>query len=239
LISARMKAEESDRLKTAFLANMSHEIRTPLNAIVGFSDVLSSTFEELSHQEREEFVNLINTNSEHLLRLINDILDLSRIESNTMEFVFAPCSLRALMNEILTEQNMNFYSEKMQITAVFPDDDLCIVTDASRLKQVLGNLLNNSRKFTKEGYIKLGYTLLEKEEKVALFVEDTGEGIAREHLEHIFERFYKVNSFKQGTGLGLSICLTIVEHLRGKISVDSEMGRGTRFIVRLPLSLGE
>ena len=95
LISARMKAEESDRLKTAFLANMSHEIRTPLNAIVGFSDVLSSTFEELSHQEREEFVNLINTNSEHLLRLINDILDLSRIESNTMEFVFAPCSLRA------------------------------------------------------------------------------------------------------------------------------------------------
>ena len=239
LISARMKAEESDRLKTAFLVNMSHEIRTPLNAIVGFSDVLSSTFEELSHQEREEFVNLINTNSEHLLRLINDILDLSRIESNTMEFVFAPCSLRALMNEILTEQNMNFYSEKMQITAVFPDDDLCIVTDASRLKQVLGNLLNNSRKFTKEGYIKLGYTLLEKEEKVALFVEDTGEGIAREHLEHIFERFYKVNSFKQGTGLGLSICLTIVEHLRGKISVDSEMGRGTRFIVRLPLSLGE
>lgn len=236
---AKDKAENLDRLKSAFLANMSHEIRTPLNAIVGFSDVLSSTFEELSHQEREEFVNLINTNSEQLLRLINDILDLSKIESNTMEFVFASCSLRTLMNEILAEQNINLYSEKMQVTAVLPEDDLCIVTDASRLKQVLGNLLNNSRKFTKEGYINLGYTLLEKEEKVELFVEDTGEGIASEYLEHIFERFYKVNSFKQGTGLGLSICLTIVEHLRGTISVNSEMGRGTRFAVRLPLALDE
>ena len=239
LIEARIKAEESDRLKTAFLANMSHEIRTPLNAIVGFSDVLSSTFEELSHQEREEFVNLINTNSEQLLRLINDILDLSKIESNTMEFVFAPCSLRTLMHEILAEQNMNIYSEKMQVTAMLPEDDLCIMTDVSRLKQVLVNLLNNSRKFTKEGYINLGYTLLEQEKQVELFVEDTGEGIAGEHLEHIFERFYKVNSFKQGTGLGLSICLTIVEHLLGTISVNSEMGRGTRFTVRLPLGLDE
>ena len=134
---------------------------------------------------------------------------------------------------------MNIYSEKMQVTAMLPEDDLCIMTDVSRLKQVLVNLLNNSRKFTKEGYINLGYTLLEQEKQVELFVEDTGEGIAGEHLEHIFERFYKVNSFKQGTGLGLSICLTIVEHLLGTISVNSEMGRGTRFTVRLPLGLDE
>lgn len=235
LIAARVKAEEGDRLKTAFLANMSHEIRTPLNAIVGFSDVLSSTFQELSSQEREEFVSLINVNSEHLLRLINDILDLSKIESNTMEFVFAPCSLRDLMNEILAEQNLTPLSGELQVTALLPEEDLCIVTDASRLKQVICNLLNNSRKFTKKGYINFGYAWPGEEKQVELFVEDTGEGIASEHLDHIFERFYKVNSFKQGTGLGLSICQTIVEHLHGKIAVYSTMGRGTRFTVTLPL----
>lgn len=240
LISARVKAEESDRLKTAFLANMSHEIRTPLNAIVGFSDVLSSTFEELSHYEREEFVSLINTNSEHLLRLINDILDLSKIESNTMEFVFARCSLHALCSEILAEQNVNRSAEELPITPVLPEGgDLCIVTDASRLKQVICNLLNNARKFTTEGHISFGYSFLAQEQKVEFFVEDTGEGIANEHLDHIFERFYKVNSFKQGTGLGLSICWTIIEHLRGTISVASAIGRGTRFTIKLPLKVEE
>lgn len=238
LIKARIKAEESDRLKSAFLANMSHEIRTPLNAIVGFSDVLSSTFEELSYQEREEFVKLINTNSEQLLRLINDILDLSKIESNAMRFVFAPCSLRVLCSEILAEQNLKRSADEILITAMLPeDDDMCIVTDASRLKQVICNLLNNARKFTKEGHISLGYNFLEAEQKVEFFVEDTGEGIASEHLDHIFERFYKVNSFKQGTGLGLSICWTIIEHLHGTISVVSEMGRGTRFTIKLPLEM--
>lgn len=239
LINARVKAEESDRLKTAFLANMSHEIRTPLNAIVGFSDVLSSTFEELSHKEREEFVNLINTNSEQLLRLINDILDLSKIESNTMEFVFAKCSLQTLCSEILAEQNVKRSANEILITAVLPEDDLCIITDASRLKQVICNLLNNARKFTTEGHISFGYTNFEQDQEVEFFVEDTGEGIANEHLDHIFERFYKVNSFKQGTGLGLSICWTIIEHLHGTISVASEMGRGTRFTIRLPLKVKE
>lgn len=233
LISARMKAEESDRLKTAFIENMSHEIRTPLNAIVGFSDVLSSTFEELSQREREEFTNLININSEQLLRLINDILDLSTIETNSMKFTFTRCSLQTLMTEIRSEVNVDAVSGVMA-ELVPPEENLYIVTDPMRLKQVLCNLLNNARKFTPEGRITFG--CVRKGDQVELFVEDTGEGIPDEHQGHIFERFYKVNSFKQGTGLGLSICRTIVERLSGTISVTSKLGKGTRCLVTLPLN---
>lgn len=232
LIAARVKAEESDRLKSAFIANMSHEIRTPLNAIVGFSDVLSSTFEDLSNQERKEFAHLIDSNSAQLLRLVNDVLDLSTMESNAMQFTFAPCNLSSLMGEVLKEQNV-IIKEGIKITLVPSDEDLCIVTDGARLKQVLCNLLNNARKFTVNGHISFGYGKVDN--NVELFVEDTGEGIPDEHLGRIFERFYKVNNFKQGTGLGLSICRTIVERLSGTISVTSKLGKGTRFLVTLPL----
>lgn len=233
LIAARMKAEESDRLKSAFIANMSHEIRTPLNAIVGFSDVLSSTYEDLSNKEREEFAHLIDVNSGQLLRLVNDALDLSTIESNAMEFKWASCSLSVLMDEILKEHIANL-PVGTQIEKVVPQEDLCIVTDALRLKQVMCNLLNNALKFTLEGRISFGYNQVG--DKIELFVEDTGEGISDEHVNHIFERFYKVNNFKQGTGLGLSICRTIVERLSGKISVTSKLGKGTRFLITLPLA---
>ena len=208
LIEARKKAEESDRLKMAFLANMSHEIRTPLNAIVGFSDVIASTYHELSDEERADFVRLISINSEHLVRLIDDILDLSKIESNTIKFTYSCCSLKSMMKDIEKERAVKQLPE-IKIKALLPDDDIYINTDATRLKQVICNFINNARKFTEKGYIHFGFTSYsEKDQLVYLFVE--------------------------GTGLGLSICKTIVEHLQGSISVESEIGKGSRFIVTLP-----
>ena len=234
LIEAKERAEESDRLKSAFLANMSHEIRTPLNAIVGFSDVIASTYNELSDEERADFVRLISINSEHLVRLIDDILDLSKIESNTIKFTYSCCSLKSMMKDIEKEQAVKQLPE-IEIKALLPDDDIYINTDATRLKQVICNFINNARKFTEKGYIHFGFTShSEKDQLVYLFVEDTGEGIPQECQKEIFDRFYKVNTFKQGTGLGLSICKTIVEHLQGSISVESEIGKGSRFIVTLP-----
>ena len=235
LIEARKKAEESDRLKMAFLANMRHEIRTPLNAIVGFSDVIGSTYDELSEEERADFVRLISINSEHLVRLIDDILDLSKIESNTIKFTYSNYSLKSIMKDIEKEQVVKNVPE-IEIKAILPDDDIYITTDATRLKQVICNFINNARKFTEEGYIHFGFMVNpENDDSVCLFVEDTGEGIPQECQKEIFDRFYKVNTFKQGTGLGLSICKTIVEHLQGSISVVSEVGRGSRFTVTLPL----
>ena len=234
LVKARDKAEASDRLKSAFLANMSHEIRTPLNAIVGFSDVIGSTYDELSEEERADFVRLISINSEHLVRLIDDILDLSKIESNTIKFTFSNCSLNSLMMDIEKEQAMKPISE-IEIKSLLPDEDVYINTDITRLKQVICNFINNARKFTQKGYIHFGYTLDNRNaDSVQIFVEDTGSGIPQECLNEIFDRFYKVDTFKQGTGLGLSICKTIVEHLQGDISVKSEIGKGSCFTVTLP-----
>ena len=234
LIEARKKAEESDRLKMAFLANMSHEIRTPLNAIVGFSDVIGSTYDELSEEERADFVRLISINSEHLVRLIDDILDLSKIESNTIKFTFSNCSLNSLMMDIEKEQAMKPISE-IEIKSLLPDEDVYINTDITRLKEVICNFINNARKFTQKGYIHFGYTLDNRNaDSVQIFVENTGSGIPQECLNEIFDRFYKVDTFKQGTGLGLSICKTIVEHLQGDISVKSEIGKGSCFTVTLP-----
>lgn len=234
LIEARKKAEESDRLKMAFLANMSHEIRTPLNAIVGFSDVIASTYNELSDEERTDFVRLISINSEHLVRLIDDILDLSKIESNTIKFTYSNCSLKSMMKDIEKEQAVK-HIPGIEIRALLPDNDIYINTDATRLKQVICNFINNARKFTEEGHIHFGFMVNPKEDdSVCLYVEDTGEGIPIECQKEIFDRFYKVNTFKQGTGLGLSICKTIVEHLQGSISVTSEVGRGSCFTVTLP-----
>ena len=234
LIEAKRKAEEADRMKSVFLANMSHEIRTPLNAIVGFSDVIGSTYDELSEEERADFVRLISINSEHLVRLIDDILDLSKIESNTIKFTFSNCSLNSLMMDIEKEQAMKPISE-IEIKSLLPDEDVYINTDITRLKQVICNFINNARKFTQKGYIHFGYTLDNRNaDSVQIFVEDTGSGIPQECLNEIFDRFYKVDTFKQGTGLGLSICKTIVEHLQGDISVKSEIGKGSCFTVTLP-----
>lgn len=232
LIAARIKAEESDRLKSAFLANMSHEIRTPLNAIVGFSEVLCTTYEEMTPEERQNFVELIKQNSAQLLVLISDILDLSKIESNTMEFHFTKKSLNALLRDIYQEQNVNTHSSA-ELRLEIPEEEYIITTDPVRLKQVITNLLNNALKFTSEGYVSFGFTLRDNC-SVELFVKDTGIGIPQEYSAHIFERFYKIDSFKQGTGLGLSICKTIIEHLQGEITVESVPNQGSTFKISLP-----
>ena len=209
LTAARDKALQADKLKSAFLANMSHEIRTPLNAIVGFSDLLSDT-SGFTEEEVKLFIETINKNCGLLLALINDILDLSRIESGTMDFQFAGHNLPLLMKNVYDSQRLNV-----------------------RLQQVVNNLINNAAKFTTQGSITFGYTE-EEPGYTSIFVEDTGKGISEDGLRHIFERFYKVDSFTQGAGLGLSICQTIIGRLNGVITVTSKEGKGTRFTVRLP-----
>ena len=230
---ARDKALQADKLKSAFLANMSHEIRTPLNAIVGFSDLLSDT-SGFSEEEVAQFIATINKNCGLLLALINDILDLSRIESGTMEFMFANHNLPLLLKTVHDSQQLNM-PPRVELLLRMPDNEKkYLVTDNVRLQQVVNNLINNAAKFTTYGSITFGYEEDEDPGYTRIFVEDTGVGISEEGIRHIFERFYKVDNFTQGAGLGLSICQTIVERLRGTIFVTSEVGRGTRFTVRIP-----
>mgnify|MGYP000096777001 FL=1 len=231
LIAARDRALQADKLKSAFLANMSHEIRTPLNAIVGFSDLLKDR-EAFSSEEVQQFVETININCTLLLALINDILDLSRIESGTMDFQLSSYNLTFIMQQVYDSQRLSM-PQGVELRTDFPEGTgKDIVTDSVRLKQVVNNLINNSRKFTAKGSITLGYSM-EEPGYTTVFVEDTGAGISDEDQKHIFERFYKADSFTQGAGLGLSICQTIVERLHGTITVTSKLGRGTSFEVRL------
>lgn len=230
---ARDKALQTDKLKSAFLANMSHEIRTPLNAIVGFSDLLSDT-SGFTTEEVAQFIATINKNCGLLLALINDILDLSRIESGTMEFIFAEHNLPLLLKTVHDSQRLNMPPGVELLLRMPEGDKKYLQTDNVRLQQVVNNLINNAAKFTFSGSITFGYEEEEEPGYTRIFVEDTGVGISEEGIRHIFERFYKVDNFTQGAGLGLSICQTIVERLKGTISVTSEVGKGTRFIVRLP-----
>ena len=232
LIAARDKAMQSDRLKTAFLANMSHEIRTPLNSIVGFSGLLKE-IHSFSEEEVAQFVDTINQNCELLLSLISDILDMSRIESGAMDFQIAECNLSLLVDEVYQSQRFNIPPAVSLLKNVPLHEEKQILADPVRLKQILNNLINNASKFTKEGSITVGYHLNEPG-FVTFFVEDTGIGISEDDQKHIFERFFKVNSFAQGTGLGLSICHTIVERMHGTIQVTSQQGKGTCFTVRIP-----
>lgn len=234
LIEARDRARDSDRLKSMFLANMSHEIRTPLNAIIGFANLLTNEEYPLDEDEKKEYSRLITTNGEQLLRLISDILDLSKIESNTMEFNFADFSVTALLTDIYQAQKLNM-RPGVELRLELPDEDIRIDTDAERLKQVINNLINNAVKFTDKGSITFGCRTCGNGTTAELFVNDTGRGIEEEHLERIFDRFYKADSFVKGVGLGLSICRTIAESLGGSISVTSRPGQGTRFTLRHPL----
>ncbi|MCD8183347.1 MAG: PAS domain-containing sensor histidine kinase [Bacteroides sp.] len=233
LNEALQEAQRSDQLKSMFLANMSHKIRTPLNAIVGFSTLLASEEAELSREEISEFSNLIEKNSETLTVLISDILDLSKIESNTMEFSIQHVSLNKILADIGKIHKMNM-PDGVEMILDMPEQELWIDTDPMRLGQVVNNLINNAVKFTHEGHICLGYHQ-SGSETIELFLRDTGTGISEEVLSHVFERFFKENAFVQGTGLGLPICKNIVEHLNGTIGVTSKEGEGTCFTVTLPL----
>ena len=231
LIESRELAEQAE-LKQSFLNNMSHEIRTPLNAIVGFSDMLANE-PEFSNEERQEFVDIINTNTKLLLKLVGDVLELSRIESGNLSFIFQRESVRQLLDDVYQTHSL-LIQPPLQFLKDFPPEDVQVNVDPMRLTQVLTNFLNNANKFTKEGSIQLGYCCPSGMSEVHLYVEDTGIGIPHSEQKMIFERFYKRSEFSQGVGLGLSICVLIVEKMGGRIELRSEEGRGSRFTVVLP-----
>ena len=231
LIESRELAEQAE-LKQSFLNNMSHEIRTPLNAIVGFSDMLANE-PEFSNEEQQEFVDIINTNTKLLLKLVGDVLELSRIESGNLSFIFQRESVRQLLDDVYQTHSL-LIRPPLQFLKDFPPEDVQVNVDPMRLTQVLTNFLNNANKFTKEGSIRLGYCCPSGMSEVHLYVEDTGIGIPHSEQKMIFERFYKRSEFSQGVGLGLSICVLIVEKMGGRIELRSEEGRGSRFTVVLP-----
>ncbi len=229
LIESKEKAETSDKLKSAFLANMSHEIRTPLNAIVGFSRIIS---ESDNAEERREYYEIVDANNERLLQLINEILDLSKIESGIVEFTYGPVRLHTLCKEI-HDAHVFRCPQGVELRFDSPDEALSIHSDKNRIFQVFSNLIGNAFKFTTEGSVSYGYK--QEGERVVFYVKDTGLGIEPEKLGRVFQRFAKLNNFAQGTGLGLSICKTIIERLGGEIAVSSEVGTGTTFTFWLPL----
>ena len=232
LTQARDLAAKAE-LKQSFLANMSHEIRTPLNAIVGFSNLLIDNNIH-SSEERQEFIKIINRNCELLLKLIEDILEISRIESGSMAFTFEKCNLTELVEEWYNTHQMLIH-DKVQLLKEVPLQSFSLYTDRFRLSQVISNFINNAVKFTEKGYILIGYKLEEASRQVSIYVEDTGKGIPAHEQKMIFERFYKQDEFAQGTGLGLAICRGIVEKLGGQICLESKEGKGSRFSVVLSL----
>ena len=228
LVKARDKAEASDRLKSAFLANMSHEIRTPLNAIVGFSSLLTSTE---SAAEKELYNSLIGHNNKLLLNLINDVIDLSKIESGYLELRPDWVNLTELLDESVAEYAHQVPSG-VELLTNYPAHDSLVELDKLRIKQILSNFLSNALKNTATGHVEVFYEV--DHQSVRIGVKDTGRGIPQNMLEKIFERFEKLDSFAQGAGLGLPICKLIVEKMNGRILVDSQLGIGTTFIIELP-----
>ena len=230
LLVAKEKAETSDQLKSAFLANMSHEIRTPLNAIVGFSRIIA---ESTDAEERQNYYDIVEANNERLLQLINEILDLSKIEAGIVEFTITPVRLHPLCKEI--HDALKFRCpEGVELVYEASDEEITVEGDKNRIFQVISNLIGNAFKFTTRGSVGYGYR--RKGNGIEFHVSDTGIGIQTDKLAKVFERFVKVNTFAQGTGLGLSICKTIIERLGGTISVCSEVGKGTTFTFTLPLA---
>lgn len=225
---ALMKVQEADKMKNAFIANMSHEIRTPLNAIVGFSTLLVDTDDP---EEKKQFVEIIQKNNELLLQLISDVLDLAKIESGIIELKLVEVDLRELCKELVVSMRIKVPAEVA--LCVVPDLPSYIMRcDKVRLTQIISNFINNAIKHTSKGTILLGYEI--RWDEIEFSVTDTGDGMSPEVQRHVFDRFYKGNSFKQGTGLGLSICKSIIEQVGGKIGVESEIGKGSRFWFTLP-----
>lgn len=231
LIQARIKAEQSDRLKSAFLANMSHEIRTPLNAIVGFSRLMTTTD---NREDEKLYSEIINQNSDVLLQLINDILDLSKIEAGTFEYIKQPMDLGEMCRNVY-EIHKGRVQEGVTLTLDNENDSLMINEDKNRILQLITNLITNAIKFTYEGEIHFGFKL--KKDYIDFYVKDTGIGISEEKLSHIFGRFVMLNSFVQGTGLGLAICQMIVEKMGGAITVESELHEGSTFRFTIPYDM--
>lgn len=231
LKQARAKAENADRAKSVFLANMSHEIRTPLNAIVGFSELLASASTD---EEKTQFFEIVQSNNEMLQQLIADILDLSKIEAGTLEFIFSDVDVSQLMSDLEQQFRMRMVDmgNRVQIVRETPEKVYTMHTDRNRLAQVVSNFMTNAMKFTSEGSITLGFRPIE--DGLYFYVRDTGSGISREKLPHVFDRFVKLEQEKNGTGLGLSICQTIVHKLGGEIGVESEQGKGSTFWFTLP-----
>lgn len=227
---AQLKAEETNQLKSAFLANMSHEIRTPLNAIVGFSNLLSMVEDK---EEMLEYAGIIETNTELLLQLINDILDMSKIESGMYDFHVTQVDANQLMSEVEQVARLRIRTDEVSLSFAERLPQCVFHTDKNRLIQVLTNLVVNAIKFTSQGEIQIGYRLQDAH-TLYFYVSDTGCGMSVEQCEHVFERFVKYNTFIQGTGLGLSICKMIIEKLGGEIGVQSESGKGSVFWFTLP-----
>ena len=228
LVNERDRAEASDRLKSAFLANMSHEIRTPLNAIVGFSSLLASAENVV---EKELYNSLISHNNELLLNLINDIIDLSKIEAGYLELHQNWFNLTELLDECVAEY-ARLLPSGVELLTSYPEHDALVELDKLRIKQILNNFLSNALKNTTRGHVEVFYEI--DKHCVRIGVKDTGRGIPQNMLEKIFERFEKVDSFAQGVGLGLSICKSIVDKMNGRIQVYSQLGLGTTFIAELP-----
>lgn len=227
------KAELSDKLKSAFLANMSHEIRTPLNAIIGFSELMKDAVDE---GEKEEYFNIISANNDLLLHLINDILDLSKIESGIVTSIREYFNLNILSQEIYATMFQRVAKkDNVEFIIDTPSQDCEVFLDKNRLKQVWINYISNAIKCTQKGYIKMGYEVLENGLKI--YVEDTGIGIPKENHNKVFTRFQKLNDFAQGTGLGLSICKAIIENAGGKVGFESESGVGSTFWAYIPCKI--
>ncbi len=233
LVTARDLASKAE-LKQSFLANMSHEIRTPLNAIVGFSNILVSD-EGLPEEEKLEFIHIINKNCELLLKLINDILEISKIESGTMSFTIETCNLNDIVEDVYNMCSLQTPTNVKFIKNIL-EEPLYINTDITRLKQIIVNFVNNAFKFTSSGTVSIGIDTDKTKKEVCIYVEDTGDGISEEEQKMIFNRFYKVNEFVQGTGLGLSICQAIADKLKGKITLSSAINKGSRFGIVLSYS---
>ena len=230
LVQARNRAEESDRLKTAFIANMSHEIRTPLNAIVGFTSLLPDITDDA---ERQGLLDLVNENTQKLLRIVDDVVSISKIESGQEQLVMTTFDLNNLLIEA-----MNYFTSKVnpnvEMKQSFAQESLTITTDMIRLSTIAKYLVSNATKFTTQGIIEVGYDQ-PQDGRVVIWVRDTGKGIAEENLERIFERFFKVDEFVPGAGLGLSICRVMAYSLGGEITVDSKLGEGSVFRVSIPI----
>ena len=236
LILAKQIAEKAE-LKQSFLNNMSHEIRTPLNAIVGFTNLLvGEEADKLDPEEKATMLELVNHNNDLLLKLVNDVLEMSRMDSGITFFEMEKCNLTEVIKEIymthqgLIQPSLNFYLELDESVS------LPVNTDRLRFTQVISNLLNNANKFTSKGEITLGCKLDKTHHEVRVYVKDTGKGIDEKELLMIFDRFYKINEFEQGSGLGLSICKVIIERLGGRIEVQSEVDKGSCFTVILSLA---